>query len=78
MNLSIMRYPRRLEEMAVTDKFTGMLNRHTLTILMDKLLAEYVRQPRPVSMLMLDVDHFKPINDQYGHATGDRLLCRVA
>ncbi len=78
MNVSLSRYQRRLEEMASTDKLTGMLNRQAFTILMDKLLAEYVRQPRPVSMLLLDVDHFKLVNDEHGHATGDRVLCRVA
>lgn len=78
MNVSLSRYQRRLEQMASTDKLTGMLNRQAFTILMDKLLAEYVRQPRPVSMLLLDIDHFKRVNDAYGHATGDRVLCRVA
>lgn len=78
MNLSLSRYQRRIEEMASTDKLTGLLNRQAYDILMDKLLAEYARQPRPVSMLLLDLDHFKPVNDQYGHAMGDRVLRSVA
>lgn len=78
MNLSLSRYQRRIEEMASTDKLTGLLNRQAYDILMDKLMAEYARQPRPVSMLLLDLDHFKPVNDQYGHAMGDRVLRSVA
>jgi diguanylate cyclase (GGDEF)-like protein len=78
MNVSLTRYQRRIEQMASTDKLTGMLNRQAFTILMDKLLAEYARQARPVSMLLLDLDHFKHVNDQHGHATGDRALCHVA
>ena len=77
-NVSLTRYQRRIEEMAATDKLTGMLNRQAFDILMDKLMADSVRTPRPVSILMLDLDHFKWVNDQYGHAMGDRVLRRVA
>ena len=78
MNLSLSRYQRRIEEMAATDKLTGMLNRQVFDILMDKLMADCARTPRPVSVLLLDLDYFKRVNDQYGHAQGDRVLCRVA
>ena len=78
MNVSLARYQRRIEQMASTDKLTGMLNRQAFTILIAKLMAEYQRQPRPVSVLMIDLDHFKLINDQHGHARGDQVLCSVA
>jgi diguanylate cyclase (GGDEF)-like protein len=78
MNLSLSRYQRRIEEMASTDKLTGLLNRQAYDILMDKLMAEHARQPRPISVLLLDLDHFKSVNDQYGHAMGDRVLRNVA
>jgi diguanylate cyclase (GGDEF)-like protein len=72
------RYQRQLEEMASTDKLTGLLNRHAFTILIDKLLAEYRRVPRPISMLVIDIDHFKHINDEYGHQIGDDVLTIIA
>ena len=77
-NLSLARYQRRIEDMASTDKLTGMLNRQVFTILMDKLMADCARSPRPLSILMIDLDHFKRINDQHGHAVGDQVLCLVA
>jgi diguanylate cyclase (GGDEF)-like protein len=78
MNVSLSRYQGRIEAMAATDKLTGLLNRQAYSILMDRLMAEYVRQPRPVSVLLLDLDHFKHVNDQHGHAVGDQALRRVA
>lgn len=72
------RYQGRIEEMASTDKLTGLLNRHAFTILIEKLMAELRRDPRPTALLMIDIDHFKDINDQYGHLSGDTVLERVA
>jgi len=78
MNVSLSRYQRRIEDMASTDKLTGLLNRQAYDILMTRLLAQHARQQQPVSMLLLDLDHFKRINDQHGHAMGDRVLSGVA
>ncbi len=74
IHLALNRYQHRIEEMASTDKLSGLLNRHSFTILMDKLFAEYRRDPRPLSLLMADIDHFKAINDRYGHLAGDHVL----
>ena len=78
MHVSLRRYQRRIEEMAVTDKLTGLLNRQAFAILIDKLLAENRREPQPIAILLADVDHFKRINDQRGHQAGDQVLRQMA
>jgi len=72
------RYQRRIENMAATDKLTGLLNRQAFNLLIDKIFAESRRDSRPVSILLIDVDHFKSINDRFGHAGGDRILSQIA
>jgi diguanylate cyclase (GGDEF)-like protein len=72
------RYQQRIEDMASTDKLTGLLNRHAFAILVDKLVAEVNRDGRPFALLLADIDHFKAINDRYGHRTGDLVLTAVA
>ena len=72
------RYQHRIEEMATTDALTGLLNRHAFTILIDKVLTEYRRTPKPIAMLLADIDHFKAINDRHGHSVGDQVLSCVA
>lgn len=66
----------QLTELATHDPLTRLLNRAGL----DEALARHFgsRQPRPVTLLAVDVDHFKRINDSHGHAAGDRMLCAVA
>ena len=77
-HLVLSRYQRRMEEMAATDKLTGLLNRQASAIVVNKVMAEYRREPRPVSVLLADVDHFKEINDRHGHLAGDAALRSVA
>jgi diguanylate cyclase (GGDEF)-like protein len=78
IHAALRRYQGRIEEMASTDKLTGLLNRHAFTILIAKLLAEYRREPKPISVLMADIDHFKRINDTHGHLAGDAVLAAIA
>jgi diguanylate cyclase (GGDEF)-like protein len=77
-NLALSRYQKRMEELAATDKLTSLLNRQAFTVFVDKLVAEYRREPRATSALLVDVDHFKEINDSHGHLCGDRVLQGVA
>ncbi len=72
------RYQYRIEEMASTDKLTGLLNRHAFAILVEKLLAEQRRGRTVFSILLVDIDHFKAINDRHGHGAGDVVLREVA
>ena len=76
--LTLGNYQSRIEQMASTDKLTGLLNRHAFSILIDKLMANYRRNPQPITFILADVDHFKLINDQHGHRTGDQVLSGIA
>jgi diguanylate cyclase (GGDEF)-like protein len=73
-HLALSRYQQRMEQLAAVDKLTGWLNRQAFAIFIDKLVAEYRREPRPASVLLVDIDHFKNVNDRYGHLAGDHVL----
>lgn len=68
---------RRLRDMAVTDPLTGAYNRRYLEAQAYLALESWQRYHRPSTMLLIDVDHFKRINDKYGHAAGDTVLTRL-
>lgn len=69
---------QRLLELATKDHLTGLYNRHFLTELAKRRFADANRQQQALAVLVLDIDHFKQINDQYGHQTGDKVLKRIA
>lgn len=68
------RQERELSRLAWTDSLTGVLNRHRFLELAETQLAHAQRHFRDVSLLMLDLDNFKSINDCHGHAAGDHVL----
>ena len=69
---------KEVSRLATTDALTGTLNRRGLAFEATVLLAHCRRRGKSVCLLMLDVDHFKEVNDRYGHAAGDRVLKFVA
>jgi diguanylate cyclase (GGDEF)-like protein len=71
-------HARRLRTMAMTDELTRIPNRRALLQIADERVAAARQGVRPLSVLALDVDHFKRINDTFGHEAGDRVLRRVA
>jgi two-component system, cell cycle response regulator len=69
---------RKLQQAALTDSLTGLWNRR---FALDRLLADWAESQRtgaPISCMVIDVDHFKPINDAHGHDVGDTVLQAVA
>ncbi|HEX5757234.1 MAG TPA: GGDEF domain-containing protein, partial [Arenimonas sp.] len=72
------RVRRRLEYLARHDALTGLLTRGGFTALSTQALASARRQGAPVGFLVVDIDHFKAINDGFGHQAGDEVLAAVA
>ncbi|MEJ1964298.1 MAG: diguanylate cyclase [Gammaproteobacteria bacterium] len=69
---------RRLVEVAMHDGLTGLLNRAALEEQTRKLWQQAIRDRQPVSVVLIDIDHFKAYNDCYGHQAGDQCLRDVA
>jgi two-component system, cell cycle response regulator len=67
-----------VEEQATTDGLTGLVNHRTFQERFSSMLGRADRRSFAVSMLLTDIDHFKKVNDTYGHPTGDEVLRRVA
>jgi diguanylate cyclase (GGDEF)-like protein len=67
-----------LRTQAMTDFLTQTLNRRAFTLRAEQEIATAQRAGAPLALLMIDIDHFKQINDEHGHATGDTVLAAVA
>ena len=77
-NEEVQRQNTELERLATRDPLTGCLNRRALLAAFDTALAHAQASGQPVSCLMLDIDHFKSVNDRFGHGIGDRVIQEVA
>ena len=64
--------------MSETDPLTGIANRRRTLTALDQAIATALAERRPLSVAMFDIDHFKQINDTFGHQTGDEVLKQVA
>ncbi|GEM01287.1 sensor domain-containing protein [Halolactibacillus halophilus] len=71
------KYERELKQMAYQDPLTGLANRRMFQIRLDQVVSLYERHHVPFAVLMLDLDDFKGINDQYGHEVGDQVIVEV-
>jgi putative two-component system response regulator len=68
----------QLQAEVLQDSLTGLANRRAFDFELNRRVTEWERQRSPVSLLLIDVDHFKRINDHYGHHTGDLILVEFA
>ncbi len=68
---------RDLERLASYDALTGVLTRRVILDLLDKSMAKVSRTGQPLAVMMIDLDHFKRINDNFGHRVGDKVLTKV-
>jgi len=78
VGLIVMRPISTLQRQAHEDPLTGLLNRRSFDEIAHRRIADTGAMGEPVSAIMIDIDFFKPINDEYGHAVGDEVLLAVA
>lgn len=76
--ITLGRYQKILETMATTDQLTGLTARQMFDFLYPQIYKANLRRNTPLSLLLIDVDHFKQVNDSYGHPTGDQVLQGIA
>ena len=76
--LELLQANRKLEQLATTDPLTGIANRRKMTEQIAQELERARRFHHPLSLLMIDIDHFKRINDTYGHEVGDQAIIQTA
>lgn len=74
----IERLKNRIREQSIRDPLTNLYNRRFLNEFMERELALARRNQKPLAVIMLDLDHFKQLNDQFGHQTGDKVIEMVA
>jgi diguanylate cyclase (GGDEF)-like protein len=75
--IQIKRHQSQLQRLAQTDTLTGLGNRHFFTQKSERALIDAARAGQPAALVMFDLDHFKAINDTYGHGAGDWVLKQV-
>ena len=68
----------KLTELSITDELTGVFNRRRLDELLIEMFEHSTRLHEPLAVAMFDIDHFKSVNDSFGHPAGDRVLTEVA
>jgi diguanylate cyclase (GGDEF)-like protein len=76
--LTLGRDQQRLETIAQTDNLSGLLNRRVFEPLFQQLCAQSQRRKEPLTVALIDIDHFKKVNDIYGHLIGDQAICHVS
>jgi diguanylate cyclase (GGDEF)-like protein len=78
LNRVIKRYQGKIQAQAILDSLTELPNRRGFDLLAAQAMHEAQREPKPLTALLLDLDHFKVLNDTYGHLAGDQVLIGFA
>lgn len=76
--LSVRRYQNRIEKSAATDSLTKLLNRQAFDFVFQQAILDSERSRQPLCVALMDIDHFKKVNDKYGHLIGDHVLKEIA
>lgn len=76
-NLTIASYQKRLEKLAMTDKLTGIYNRQAFDLVIHPIIRDLHRKKFDLSLILIDIDHFKTVNDAFGHLAGDAALNHI-
>ena len=74
----LVRNAEQLEKLATIDSMTGLYNRRHFLALAKAEWSRFQRYYRPLAVMMIDIDHFKAVNDRFGHAVGDDALISIA
>lgn len=77
-HIALKRQSDRLHRMAMRDQLTSLYNRHYLMDIAPRKIGDALRHGYPISLVVIDIDHFKAVNDRHGHATGDGVLREIA
>ena len=75
---SLIQAREALRDLAMHDPLTQLLNRRATMDILTSELSRSARDPKPLTLMMVDIDHFKSVNDRFGHPAGDAVLCEVA
>jgi diguanylate cyclase (GGDEF)-like protein/PAS domain S-box-containing protein len=78
LNAELMKLNRSLTEKSITDGLTGLYNHQHINDILEQHIENTKRTQQPFCVMMMDIDHFKRVNDQFGHLVGDQVLSQVA
>ena len=76
--LTLGRVQKRLETITQTDNLSGLLNRRVFKPVFQQLSAQSIRRDEPLAVALMDIDHFKQVNDTHGHLIGDAVICHLS